>query len=710
MAWAEQPVVKDGCGVFGVLRKAGARPLGSALAIQGIECVQFRGSDLGAGFAAFHLAAAADGLHRVKVFVSGEQSIREVREYFAAYAARGLRIQSEELPRVGAHRGLLEWTAYVTAPSAVLAEAVHDANARLADASEVRGRVYSYGRCVDVYKGVGYPRDVARAHALVDGGLSADLWLSHTRQPTNSPGTLPIWSHPFAAGECAIVHNGDISSFGANLQYLVSRGYRSHVGTDSEVIAYLLDCLTRVEGLSVREAALVLSNPYEHRLMEGDGAAGQHARELMEAHRGAQLDGPFTAVAGVVSDGDLYLLALVDRSKFRPIVVGEDTERIFVASEEAQIRAVAPDAKVWTPEAGRFVLASLREGFIERGRRLTPPPPLEATYSGPNRNGAPSVDASGLGYGEVNQRVLELAARGAREVHVHRVNGQRYLGLSLLRAGYTQGVHLVITGTPGNCLANFNAGLDYTVVGNVADDVADTMHAGRVVVHGDARDVLGQALQGGEIYVRGNVGNRCALQMREYRERRPYLLVGGRTDDYLGEYMGGGVVMVLGIDGQGAWMPTPLVGAFAGTGMVGGTIYVRGPVPARLVGLNPPREDILTYLSALVVEGVIDEATYQQLAQSEEFTRSSLARALPEAVTRQLRRFYAGKYTKPPEVQYRQLNDGELAELRPKLKAFAAYFGVGEPIIEALQAAAYTVIRAGTDPPPVGASSQPIEE
>jgi glutamate synthase domain-containing protein 1/glutamate synthase domain-containing protein 3 len=645
----------------------------------------------------------------MKLFVQDEQGIREAREFLERYAARGLQIQSEEPPMRGVHQGLLEWTAYVTAPQDVVAEAVHDVNARFAEGSGVRGRVYSHGCCVDVYKGVGYPREVARAHALMEDRLFADLWLAHTRQPTNSPGTLPIWSHPFAAGECAIVHNGDISSFGANLQYLISRGYRSHVGTDSEVIAYLLDHLTRVERLSVQDAALVLSNPYEHRVLEQDGAAGQHVRELIRTHRGAQLDGPFTAVAGVVADGDLYLLALVDRSKFRPIVVGEDADRMFVASEEAQIRAVAPDARIWTPEAGQFVLASLRHGFIERGRRLTTPIGPTAPF-GTSHTGAASVDARGLTYGEVNQRILEQVARGAREVHVREVNGQRYLGLSLLRAGYTQGVHLVITGTPGNCLANFNPGLDYTIVGNVGDDMADTMHGGRIVVHGDARDVVGQAFQGGEIYVRGNVGNRCALQMREYRERRPYLLVGGRADDYLGEYMGGGVVMVLGIDGAGAWLPAPLVGALAGTGMVGGTIYIRGPVPARLIGLNPPREDILTYLNALVVEGVIAEVVYQEVAKSEEFTFAHLAARLPEQVTQRLRRFYAGKYTKPPHVEYRALGEGELVELGPKLEVFARHFGLRKPILDTLRSAEYTIIRAGADLSAVGPPNQPAEE
>ena len=60
-------------------------------------------------------------------------------------------------------------------------------------------------------------------------------------------------------------------------------------------------------------------------------------------------------------------------------------------------------------------------------------------------------------------------------------------------------------------------------------------HAGSVVVHGNCRDVAGQAIQGGIIFVRGTVGNRAAIQMREYAKERPFLIVGETADDYLGE-------------------------------------------------------------------------------------------------------------------------------------------------------------------------------
>jgi hypothetical protein len=377
---------------------------------------------------------------------------------------------------------------------------VADLNQQLL-ADTVKGRIYSYGRYLDVYKGVGYPSQVAEAAGLKGRGLKADLWLAHTRQPTNSPGTLPIWSHPFTAFEWAIVHNGDISSFGANREFLASRGHRSFVGTDSEVIALLLDQLTRVEGLEVVEAARLVCRPYERELQHLDG----RLRPLLVALRGACLDGPFTVLAGYCDGDDLYLLALLDRSKFRPIIIGEADEYIYAASEEAAIRAIAPHAKIYAPAPNRFFLASSKQGVIEAGRGhldCYQAPALE-----PPRPSGLMIDATTLDYHELNRRLQEAFNQGVQEISLVNVRGQRYIGLNAPR-----GAKITVYGAPGNCLANLNEGAEIVVYGNAADDVGDTMQDGRVIIHGDARDVVGQTLQGGVIYVRGVSGTEAPFR------------------------------------------------------------------------------------------------------------------------------------------------------------------------------------------------------
>jgi glutamate synthase domain-containing protein 1 len=242
---------------------------------------------------------------------------------------------------------------------------VNQINSMLLDEGKVRGRIFSYGRYVNVFKGVGYPMDVAAQYGLDLHKYEADLWLAHTRQPTNSPGTTPVWSHPFSANDVAVVHNGDISSYGSNVQLLRLAGYLSFVGTDSEVIAFMLDYLLRVKDYSLEQALLVLQNPYEY--VVSASSVRDEVKLLMAEARGCQLDGPFTVVAGYCDGKDMYLMALVDRAKFRPIVFGEDDKAYYVASEECQIRSISPTATVWTPEPNGLFVASLNKGILQDG-------------------------------------------------------------------------------------------------------------------------------------------------------------------------------------------------------------------------------------------------------------------------------------------------------------------------------------------------------
>lgn len=542
-----------------------------------------------------------------------------------------------------------------------------------------RARIYSWGRHVDVFKGVGYPSDVYRAYEMERRLKGADLWVSHTRQPTNSPGRLPIWSHPFSSGEWVVVHNGDVSSFGANMSFLESAGFRSFVGTDSEVIAFLLDHLTSSEGLPVEEACRVLVNPFED-----DGNDGSF-QGMTVRFRGARLDGPFTVVAGYSDGRDVYMAVLADRFKFRPVVVGEDENYVYAASEEAQIRAVSPNARVWTLEPGSFVLASSSRGVLIAGRRrvdLFVGP--QSSIAGPEPVGR-VVDASELGYKQINGILRECVENGIREVSLLNVRGQRYIGV-----GVEGRLYVRIYGTPGNCLANLNESIDFEVFGSVQDDVGDVMHGGSVVVHGDARDVLGQALQGGTVLVKGNAGNRCGIQMREYSEKRPYLIVGGRVDDYLGEYMAGGVIVVLGLGYEGT--DVPVTGRFLGTGMVGGRIYVRGFLPRSHIGYLPPRRDVLQYLRGFYLDGELDSATFAELSSCEHLDPETLSRRLPPDLLRRVLKLFEHKYFRRLLVEERHLTDREVQELGPIIRLFGRKFSMGREAERILEDV-FTVIR-----------------
>ena len=662
----ETPYIKSGCGVLGILRKQEAGKISSDEALRGIECVRYRGSRLGAGFASIDLDRK-DLPFKVKVFVDGDETAELVRKLLSKET--GLKIVKHGYEDYNPDRRFNTWVAWVRGEAERLSRVVSGINQTLWK-DELRGRIYSWGKFVDVFKGVGYPKDVMEQCILSLKRFESDLWISHTRQPTNSPGVYPVWSHPFSSHEWAVVHNGDISSFGANMEFLTMVGVRSFVGTDSEVIAYLLDYLTRTEKLGVEEAAQLLCNPY-------DNLCPTHLRRLIINYRGVQLDGPFTVVAGYSDGWDIYLLALTDRSKFRPIVVGEDEERFYVASEEAQIRSLSPGARVWTVEPGGYFLASLKRGLINPGRRDFSVFSVVNTPNGVNGG----INAEGMNYRRLNDAIRRMIEEGKREITVYNVRGQRYLGV-----GLPPDTRLKIYGVPGNCLGNFNEGVEIEVYGNAQDDVGDTMHAGRIIIHGDARDVVGQALQGGMILVRGNVGNRAAIQMREYMDKRPYLVVGGRADDYFGEYMAGGVAIILGLN-----VKEEPVGKHVATGMVGGKIYIRGKIPEERVGLQPPKQDVEQYLKGLLKEKVITREVYEEVMR-EGASFKAVERHLTGKALKRVWRLFENKHTKQLDIEYRKLNGEDLQLINPALKEFWKTFNLSPSLLDQILTQEYTII------------------
>ena len=72
-------VSKDDCGVFAVLRKKNSNKISSSIAINGIECVRFRGSKYGAGFACFNLDNGFTNDYYLQVFVADKNIANEIK-------------------------------------------------------------------------------------------------------------------------------------------------------------------------------------------------------------------------------------------------------------------------------------------------------------------------------------------------------------------------------------------------------------------------------------------------------------------------------------------------------------------------------------------------------------------------------------------------------------------------------------------------------
>ncbi|MDR3071400.1 MAG: hypothetical protein LBU29_02260 [Endomicrobium sp.] len=176
-----------------------------------------------------------------------------------------------------------------------------------------------------------------------------------------------------------------------------------------------------------------------------------------------------------------------------------------------------------------------------------------------------TIDALNICYRQLNS-LIDKAIEADKSISLKNVFGQRYIG-----RGLPEKVKLKIYGIPGNDMAACMDGAELEIFGNAQDAVGNTMNYGNIIVHGNCGDTLGYAMRGGEIYVEGNVGYRVGIHMKEYKKMKPVIVVGGKAGEFLGEYMAGGAIILLGLNIKKG---EPIVGKFCGTGMHGGSIYL----------------------------------------------------------------------------------------------------------------------------------------
>lgn len=178
------------------------------------------------------------------------------------------------------------------------------------------------------------------------------------------------------------------------------------------------------------------------------------------------------------------------------------------------------------------------------------------------------IDANGMSFKELNNKI-----KTANEnVVLENCCGQRFIGTGLDDENLCKIID--IKGTPGNALGSYIDGTVINVYGNVQDAVGDTMNGGSIIVRGSAGDALGYSARGGKIYIEKNAGYRTGIHMKQYKERKPTIIVGGRVGSFLGEYLAGGLIIVLGLNSDNE-LP---VGDFIANGMHGGEIYIRSNV------------------------------------------------------------------------------------------------------------------------------------
>ncbi|MDD5686448.1 MAG: hypothetical protein PHE88_01275 [Elusimicrobia bacterium] len=184
------------------------------------------------------------------------------------------------------------------------------------------------------------------------------------------------------------------------------------------------------------------------------------------------------------------------------------------------------------------------------------------------------IDAKNLTHRQLNEKIRENVKKGTKKIVLKNINGQRYIA-----SGLKSDVEIKIYGTAGNDLGSFMSGPKISVYGNAQDCIANTMDTGKIAIHGSVGDILSYGMRGGKVFVRDNAGYRAGIHMKSYKEMVPLIVIGGCVCDFFAEYMAGGIIILLGLDKS-----KEIAGNFVGTGMHGGTIYVRGNIKKNQLG------------------------------------------------------------------------------------------------------------------------------
>lgn len=348
----------SGCGLTGMMNRKKAKVDGQAIT-RSMCNMRERGNGLGAGFAAYGTYPDRKEYFALHVMFDD----RESKNCTEDYLRRHFRFDSEEPIPTRKTESIADppifWRYFVLPEEKALeAEDSPEEDFVIKRVMHINTRiqgafVVSSGRNMGVFKGIGYPEDISEFFRMDD--YKAHTWIGHSRFPTNTPGW---WggAHPFTILDWAVVHNGEISSYGINKRFLKMHGYNCTMQTDSEVVAYLFDLLIRRHHIPLRYVPDILASNFWKNIDLMDKNERNIRTTLRMVYGSALINGPFAVIIGH-NNG---MMGLSDRVKLRPMVAAEDGDWLYISSEEAGIREISPNLrKVWHPRGGELVSGEL---------------------------------------------------------------------------------------------------------------------------------------------------------------------------------------------------------------------------------------------------------------------------------------------------------------------------------------------------------------
>ncbi len=185
-----------------------------------------------------------------------------------------------------------------------------------------------------------------------------------------------------------------------------------------------------------------------------------------------------------------------------------------------------------------------------------------------------NIDGKRISSRVLEEQVQHAIRDGARELHIT-ANGQHGIGGRIWPG--EKKVSITVEGPVGQRLGSMGMfGTEIVVHGNVSDDVGWLNCGAKITVLGDVTNGAHNAGAQGVLYVQGGGGARCETMTKFNPRFEPLQSWYFRNvGDSFAEFKAGGIAVVCGVNPRN---PENILGYRPCVGMVGGTIYFRGPV------------------------------------------------------------------------------------------------------------------------------------
>ncbi|MBI5026309.1 MAG: 4Fe-4S ferredoxin, partial [Nitrospirae bacterium] len=227
----------------------------------------------------------------------------------------------------------------------------------------------------------------------------------------------------------------------------------------------------------------------------------------------------------------------------------------------------------------------------------------------------------------LEEQIQQAVRDGARELHIIS-DGQHGIGGRIWPRA--ESLLITVEGPVGQRLGSMGMfGTEIVVKGSASDDVGWLNCGAKITVLGDVTNGAFNAAAQGILYVQGGGGARCdTMTKHNPRFDPPQSWYFRDVGDSFAEFKAGGIAVVCGVNPRN---PRNILGYRPCVGMVGGTIYFRGPIQGysgrdvKLLDLTPQDWQWLKANMKPFLEAIDRMSYYEELTTSPDVWKKLMA-------------------------------------------------------------------------------------